>query len=201
MITSVQLCVGPQNSTQNESFLQTGLNGLLIPAPLLIIPFMKHLFYFLLAIPICEILILLELGAYLSTFDIILLIIGTAAIGLFLVRRAGLNTLIKGQNKLSKGEIPQVEVIEGLLLLVTGALLLTPGLITDSVGFLILIPAIRKALAQYALSRIIPNIISKNPVAGSTTQQRSSTTILEGEFDPIEPASPATQDTRPAREE
>ncbi|MDE0758854.1 MAG: FxsA family protein [Pseudomonadales bacterium] len=174
---------------------------MLIPAPLLIIPLMKHLFYFLLAIPICEILILLELGTYLSIFDILLLIIGTAAIGLFLVRRAGLNTLIKGQNKLSKGEIPQIEVIEGLLLLITGALLLTPGLITDSVGFLILIPAIRKALAQYALSRIIPNIISKNPAADSPTQHRSSTIILEGEFDPIEPASPAKPDTRPVREE
>jgi UPF0716 protein FxsA len=174
---------------------------LLILALLLIIPLMKHLFYFLLAIPICEILILLELGDYLSIFDILLLIIGTAAIGLFLVRRAGLNTLIKGQNKLSKGEIPQVEVIEGLLLLITGALLLTPGLITDSVGFLILIPLIRKTLAQYALSRIIPNIIGRNPAADSTTQHRSSTTILEGEFDPIDPPSSATPDTRPTREE
>jgi UPF0716 protein FxsA len=161
---------------------------------------MKHLFYFLLAIPICEILILLELGAYLSIFDILLLIIGTAAIGLFLVRRAGLNTLIKGQNKLSQGEIPQAEVIEGLLLLITGALLLTPGLITDSVGFLILIPAIRKALAQYALSRIIPNIISKNTATAAATQRQSSTTILEGEFDPIDPPRPATPDPRPDRQ-
>jgi UPF0716 protein FxsA len=192
--------VGPENSTQNDSFLQTVLNGLLIVALLLIIPCMKHLFYFLLAIPICEILILLELGAYLSIFDILLLIIGTAAIGLFLVRRAGLNTLIKGQNKLSQGEIPQAEVIEGLLLLITGALLLTPGLITDSVGFLILIPAIRKALAQYALSRIIPNIISKNTATAAATQRQSSTTILEGEFDPIDPPRPATPDPRPDRE-
>jgi UPF0716 protein FxsA len=160
---------------------------LLIYAWLLIIRSMKHLFYFLLAIPVIEILVLIELGSYLSTSSIILLIICTAAIGLFLVRRAGLHTLAKGRNKLQNGELPQAEVVEGLLLMIAGALLLTPGLITDIAGFLILVPLLRKAIANYSLKKIIPSIISPNPSTDGTTQWQSKTTIIEGEFKDLDP--------------
>ena len=160
---------------------------MLISAWLIIIRSMKHLFYFLIAIPVIEILVLVELGSYLSTSTIILLIICTAAIGLFLVRRAGMHTLTKGRNKLQNGELPQVEVVEGLLLMIAGALLLTPGLITDSIGFLILVPLFRKAIAGYCLKKIIPSIISKNPSRDGTTQWQSKTTIIEGEFKDLDP--------------
>lgn len=155
---------------------------------------MKHLFYFLLAIPVIEILVLIELGSYLSTYSIILLIICTAAIGLFLVKRAGLHTLTKGRNKLQNGELPQAEVLEGLLLMIAGALLLTPGLLTDSIGFLILVPFFRKAIANYSLKKIIPSIISTNPSKDGTTQWQSKTTIIEGEFKDLDPQDDVFRD-------
>ena len=155
---------------------------------------MKPLFYFLLAIPVIEILVLVELGAYLSGYSIVLLIICTAAIGLFLVRRAGLHTLTKGRDKLSKGELPQAEVLEGLLLIIAGALLLTPGLITDSIGFLILVPSLRKAVAMYSLRKIAPFIIKPNPSRDGTTQWQTKTTIIESEFKDLDPQNNVVQD-------
>ncbi|MBT5204585.1 MAG: FxsA family protein, partial [Gammaproteobacteria bacterium] len=103
------------------------------------------------------------------------------------VRRAGLHTLAKGRNKLQNGELPQAEVVEGLLLMIAGALLLTPGLITDIAGFLILVPLLRKAIANYSLKKIIPSIISPNPSTDGTTQWQSKTTIIEGEFKDLDP--------------
>lgn len=83
----------------------------------------------------------------------LMMIILTAVIGVSLLRQQGLSTLYKAQQKMNQGEIPAMEMIEGIMLAVAGALLITPGFFTDSIGFLLLIPSLRRQL----FSRILKN--------------------------------------------
>jgi UPF0716 protein FxsA len=97
----------------------------------------------LLLIPLLEMLLLVVLSTYIGWQVVVLLVVLTAFVGLLLVRAQGRYTLHKIQNKLAKGESPADELLDGALLLVSGAFLLTPGLVTDTLGFLLVIPVTR----------------------------------------------------------
>jgi len=112
-----------------------------------------------LAIPLIEIAILLEIGKVVGVAYTIILVIGTAALGAALLRQQGLSTIAKVQMNMDQGNLPATELIEGLMLLVAGALLLTPGFFTDVFGFLVLIPALRRRIAQTFLANFIQSQI------------------------------------------
>lgn len=133
----------------------------------------KLLFILFLTIPLIEITILIEVGKIVGAAYTIVLVIGTAALGAALLRQQGLSTLMKVQTSMDQGNLPATELIEGLMLLVAGALLLTPGFFTDIFGFLILIPALRHHIAQTFLLNFIQSRIN--------TQQSDSGNIIEGE--------------------
>ena len=95
-------------------------------------------------IPLVEIYVLLEVGGIIGALPTIGLVVLTAVIGAGLIRAQGISTLGRVQQELDRGELPAVSIIEGALLLVAGALLLTPGFVTDSIGFLILVPRLRR---------------------------------------------------------
>lgn len=97
----------------------------------------------LLLIPLLEMLLLVVLSTYLGWQLVVLLVVLTALVGLFLVRAQGRYTLRKIQRKTAQGEIPTDELLDGALLLVSGAFLVTPGLVTDFLGFLLMIPVTR----------------------------------------------------------
>lgn len=102
-------------------------------------------------VPIVELAILIKLGAYIGVFNTILIVILTGVVGATLARIQGLKTLYKVQEKLTEGQLPTGHILDGFLILVAGLLLLTPGLITDTAGFLILIPFTRKLLKEYCI--------------------------------------------------
>ena len=77
----------------------------------------------------------------------------TAVIGVTLLRYQGLETLMRGTQKMRSGQMPAQEVAEGLLLAVAGALMITPGFVTDAIGFLILFPPTRLVIAHMMLAR------------------------------------------------
>lgn len=83
---------------------------------------------------------MLELGKGIGLLNTLLIIGSTGFFGIFLAKQQGLQTISELKYFLRNGEIPQNQVIEGLLILIGSVLLLTPGLITDSVGFLLLLP-------------------------------------------------------------
>ncbi len=113
---------------------------------------------FFLAVPIFEIYLFLQVGEQLGVGWTLLLIVLTAVIGVWLLRVQGLSTLKRAQQKLQSNELPAHEMLEGLGLLVAGALLLTPGFFTDSIGFLLLFPPTRVWLVSRLASRlIVPN--------------------------------------------
>lgn len=98
----------------------------------------------------------------------IALVIGTAVLGATLLRHQGLSTLARVQMSMNQGNLPATELVEGLMLLIAGALLLTPGFFTDVFGFLVCIPALRQRIAQHLLANFIQSHLNlQQPTAGN----------------------------------
>jgi len=109
----------------------------------------------LLLIPLLDALFLVVLVPFLGWQLVVLLVVLTALIGLLLVRLESRHTLVKIQRKAARGEPPTNELIDGGLLIAAGAFLLTPGLITDLIGFLIVIPLTRYPIRWVLKKRVI----------------------------------------------
>jgi UPF0716 protein FxsA len=135
------------------------------------------LFLVVLIIPFAEIYLLLQVGGIIGAFPTILLVVFTAVLGAWLLRQQGFATFQRFQESLAQGVIPAYEMVEGPIILVGGALLLTPGFITDIIGFACLIPQLRRKIAQY----VIENYLVQ---AGAHFQQANAAekNVLEGEF-------------------
>lgn len=116
-------------------------------------PLFRLLFILFLTIPLIEIYLLIQVGEVIGAGWTIFAVVATAVLGAALLRIQGLATLYDAQRKMAHGELPATAMIEGLMLLLAGALLLTPGFFTDTLGFLVLLPMLRKRLAQWILSR------------------------------------------------
>lgn len=112
------------------------------------------IFLLFLAMPIIEIFVLIKVGSSIGALLTIAIVIFTAILGTWMLRSQGLSTMAKARNRLDSGEIPAFQLFEGLALGVGGALLLTPGFITDALGFACLLPPTRKLLIN-AVSRKI----------------------------------------------
>jgi len=111
---------------------------------------MRWIFLFFTAIPIIEMYLLITVGGYIGVLPTILFVMLTAVIGVTLLRWQGTATLQRGMSRVGQGQLPGQEIAEGMMLAVAGALLLTPGFVTDSFGFLLLVPPVRQALAALA---------------------------------------------------
>jgi UPF0716 protein FxsA len=98
----------------------------------------------LLLIPLFDALLLVALATMVLPWEVVVLaVVLTALVGMLLVRAEGRHTLAKIQQKAAQGEVPTDELLDGALLLIAGAFLLTPGLVTDLLGFLLVVPLTR----------------------------------------------------------
>jgi len=140
---------------------------------------MRLLFLLFVIVPILEMIVLIKVGGIIGAVPTVALVVLTATLGIALLRMQGLATLARVQEKLSQGEIPGAELLEGIMLLIGGALLLTPGFITDTLGFICLIPVFRKPIARWLLRRGILSAIRVHR-SGDFTDQTNTT--IEGEF-------------------
>lgn len=109
---------------------------------------MRYLLLLFIVIPIVEMWLLIEVGQLIGAPLTIAAVVATAALGVFWLRQQGLSTLLRLNQKLSSGEMPAMEIAEGMMLAVGGALLLTPGFATDAFGFCCLFPLTRQLMAQ-----------------------------------------------------
>jgi UPF0716 protein FxsA len=116
-----------------------------------------------LVVPIIEIYLLIQVGQVIGAGWTIFLVVLTAVIGVWLLRIQGLSTLTRAQQKLQNNELPAREMLEGMGLVVAGALLLTPGFFTDTVGFLLLFPPTRIWLVSRIASRMVVSTSVRNP--------------------------------------
>ncbi|MCY4631714.1 MAG: FxsA family protein [bacterium] len=107
----------------------------------------------LLGIPTAEIFFIIRVARDLGIPETIGLLVAVSIVGAWLVRRSGLGVMRQIQERLARGEIPGKELVDGLLILVGGLLMLTPGFLTDAVGLLLLVPPTRLALRALLVRR------------------------------------------------
>ena len=114
-------------------------------------------------IPIIEIYLLIEIGSMFGALTAVTLVILTGFLGAFLARMQGLQTLYRIQESLREGRMPSAELLDALLIVIAGLVLLTPGFLTDSVGFLLLIPATRNLIKYWLRRQIELRYMSNRP--------------------------------------
>ena len=139
------------------------------------------------AMPLIEMYLLITVAGYIDTLPTIGLVMFTAVIGVSLLKHQGLETLTRGTQKMRAGELPAQEMAEALLLAVAGALLITPGFVTDIIGFLILFPPSRVWIARVLLARVQVQGFHANTGSAANTHQRgqdgrASSRTIEGEY-------------------
>ncbi len=100
------------------------------------------------AVPVVELVLLIEIGQRVGTLATIGLIMGTGIVGASLARQQGISTLARLRKDLDDGRLPAEPLVDGVLILVAAALLVTPGVLTDLIGFLCLVPACRRLLKR-----------------------------------------------------
>ena len=100
-------------------------------------------------VPILEISVLIKVGSVIGLGSTILVVIFTAILGAYLVRQQGFATLHAVQKEVNEGRVPALQMAEGIALLFAGALLLTPGFVTDGIGFALLTPPLRRAIIAW----------------------------------------------------
>lgn len=138
------------------------------------------LFLVFLIVPLVEIGLFIEVGGYIGTIATVSLIVFTAVLGALLVQAQGISTLNRVRSQMDKGMLPAVEMFEGVCLLIAGALLLTPGFFTDTIGFLCLVTPLRRAMILKILkSRIQPPPGGQGPSSGGAGDGPRT---IEGEF-------------------
>ena len=127
--------------------------------------------------PLIELYLLIEVGSEIGAIPTIGLSLFTAALGGWLVRMQGFEVLFRAQSQMGKREVPALELIEGALLLLVGFALLLPGFITDAIGFLLLIPPLRRGL----ILRWLRSRGKLEPARDVAPEQRADH-IIEGDF-------------------
>ncbi|MCK5726841.1 MAG: FxsA family protein [Thiotrichaceae bacterium] len=139
-------------------------------------PFPRFAILFLI-IPLVEIYFLVKVGGSIGAFQTILLIIATAVIGVMLLRQQGMVALGRLQKNIMEGHLPAGDVLDGIILLVGGALLLLPGFFTDTLGFLCLIPFSRQLISGWISKNTSIQSHMKSSSFESTRDQ-----VIDGEF-------------------
>ncbi len=141
-------------------------------------------------VPITELWLLFRVAEIIGGGWTLLLVILTAMIGVSLLKRQGLQTLLQMQGRMQAGQLPVDELAQGVMLAVAGALLLTPGLITDCMGFALLNPVFRRQIARRVLAKMAAQVqvrsYHQGPQSGAAPHARSNAgrpQVFEGEFE------------------
>lgn len=181
------------------------------------------LFIFFLAVPIAEIALFIQAGELIGLLPTIAITIGTAVAGSFLMRVQGFAALNRFGEAASRGEMPVTPVMDGLGILAAGLLLLTPGLLTDTIGLLLFIPPVRRGLARWLFRSAVES--GKVRFAGfgksgsysresgyrgnaaSGFKKPDNGNVVDAEFETISPdeetadAAPLGEEQKPARKD
>lgn len=115
---------------------------------------MRFLLVLFILVPIAEIFVLIKVGQVVGALPTIAMILLTAVAGVALLRQQGYSAIARAKQKMEQGTMPAGEMVEGLFLAVGGALLLTPGFITDAVGLCCLLPGVRRLLIRWSFARL-----------------------------------------------
>ena len=145
------------------------------------------LFPIFVVVTLAEIYVLVSVGQAIGGLSTVLLVVITAFIGTSLLRQQGWSTMAKAQQSMAEGRTPAMEMLEGVVILVSGILLLTPGFLTDGLGLLGLMPWSRHYFINHFLEKNAERVFkSRNSVfinRSATTESKSNKDeTIEGEF-------------------
>lgn len=154
------------------------------------------------AVPLLEVALLMKTGQAIGFWPTVGIVIGTAILGSTLLRRQGFQVLTRVSDELAAGRPPIASLADGAMLLVAGAFLLAPGLITDTIGLLLLVPQVRNVVRQFIVRRILESPAVFVDVFGEETSvrrgpeeppqrpgrqgPREDGPIIEGEFERLD---------------
>ncbi len=142
----------------------------------------------MIGVPILEITVFIEVGGVFGLWPTLGAVIVTAIVGTGLLRHQGLGALFRVRESLAQGRFPMVEIFDGVCLLVAGALLLTPGFVTDAFGLLLFVPPFR-ALLRRLIGR---HLVATGRVERSPEDRMGEgATVIDGEFDVLTPGETA----------
>lgn len=115
----------------------------------------RLLFVVFLVVPIIEIALFIQLGSLIGLWPTLLGVVVTALIGSAVIRVQGISLIAEIRRMTAMGQLPARQIADGVMLAVSGALLLTPGYFTDTVGFLLLVPPVRTAFYEWLKNRVV----------------------------------------------
>lgn len=157
------------------------------------------------AVPIIEIAVFIEVGGWIGLWPTIGIVILTAVIGTGLLRQQGISILFRIQENLQANKLPVRELFDGVCLVIAGAFLLTPGFVTDSLGFALFVPPIRQSIAGWLGQKIVaradvrfhPGQGGPQTGPGAGPRQPRGNNIIDGEYEDVteeEKKAPITSD-------
>lgn len=140
------------------------------------------------AVPLIEIGLFIQVGGLIGLWPTLLIVLLTAILGTALVRTQGIAQIQKLQSSFDRLNNPTEPLAHGAMILLSGALLLTPGFFTDSIGFLLLVPKIRDAVFTYLRSRVKVQGFTMGGRSGQGYTPREEG-VIDGEFYEVDPDS------------
>lgn len=148
-----------------------------------------YLFLAFLLVPIIEIALFIQVGGLIGLWPTLGIVVFTAVLGTALVRTQGRMALGQLQQSFAKLDDPTEPLAHGAMILLSGALLLTPGFFTDAIGFALLIPGVRVAVFRYLKSKVKVTQFQMRSGAGFHTQHRpfDQGDVIDGEFTEVRP--------------
>ena len=146
------------------------------------------LFVLFVGIPVLEISIFISIGSTIGLWPTLITILATAFIGAIVIRKQGLATLFSVQKNFNAGHLPLTDIFDGLCLVISGVFLITPGFLTDGVGFLFLFPLFRNLLKKIISNVFMTHATTHVYTSTKNTNQTGSTKpTIDGEFEEVHP--------------
>ncbi len=131
-------------------------------------------------VPLIEIYLFIQVGGLIGALPTVALVIVTALVGVSLLRAQGFSTMARFQQEVATGQLPATTMLEGVALIFGGALLLTPGFLTDAIGFLCLIPFTRQTIIAWAIKNM--TVTSSGFYRSTSQRPPENHNVIEGEY-------------------
>jgi len=157
----------------------------------------------LIAVPVLELALLIKIGQWIGVWATAALVVTTAFTGILIISQQSFTVMRQTLEAVSEGRPPVVQVLDSLFLMVAGALLLTPGLMTDALALLLLVPPVRRAVARWSIGQLLQHAQvdidgdGRRPHDGPEERRRPGTArdgpVIEGEFERLGETSTASR--------
>jgi UPF0716 protein FxsA len=141
-------------------------------------------------VPLVEIAVFVQVGGWIGLWPTLVLVVLTAVLGTWQLRAQGLATLLRARDQVDRGALPARELFDGACLLVAGALLLTPGFVTDGAGFLLFLPPVRDTLRQFLARYVQASMEARSSSSSGVGPGPARGPTIDGEFREVTDAAP-----------